>query len=144
MSDPAQEANNALNGIFSGGWPRWWAWVDGRRDYVLGFNQDHKGSNAPESIPPGFNPNGVKDRGPFQHRNPKGEQHVGTPSHLDHGLLAAEAVGFRYVASDGHRYDVPDILILLLETVIQSRTPEQMEQLRTSASERRSKPWDQR
>jgi hypothetical protein len=148
MSDPAQAANDDLNGVFDSGWPRWWCWVDGRRDYVLGYNQNHVGHNAPESIPgygqPGaFNPNDGKDRGPFTNTNPKGEKHVGTVSHLDHGILAAEATGFRYVASDGHRYDLPDIMILLLESLIQSMGPDGMEKLRAAAAERRTLPWDQ-
>jgi hypothetical protein len=149
MTDPATSANNDLAGVFdTNGWPRWWAYVDGRHDYVLGYLQNHTGHYPPESIPnygqPGaFNPTGNKDKGPYNNVNPKGEAHVGTTDHLAHGTIAAEAVGFRYPASDGHRYDVPDILILLLEDLIQRQGPDGMSKLRTAASTVRPLPWDQ-
>ncbi len=148
MTDPAVQANQDLDGALPNGYPRWWVFVDGRQDYVLGYLQGHTGHYAPESIPgygqPGaYNPNGNKDKGPYNSLNPKGESHVGTPNHLDHGVIAAEAVGFRYVASDGCRYDLPDILIMLFESLIQAEGPEGMAKLRGIAATRRTLPWDQ-
>lgn len=149
MTDPAQAANNDLNGVLDDtGFPRWWSWVDGRMDYILNWNQRHRGHNAPESIPgwgdpKAFNPNAGPDRGPYSHVDPKGGVHVGTPSHLDHGVLAAEAVGWRYVASDGHRYDLADAIILLLEDMIERQNPVGMAAMRARASQVRALPWDQ-
>jgi hypothetical protein len=150
MTDPATSANNDLAGVFdSNGYPRWWAYVEGRHDYTLRYLQDHTGHYPPESIPdygqPGaFNPNGNKDRGPYNNVNPKGEPHDGTTDHTAHGVIAAEATGFRYVASDNCRYDLPDIMILLLESLIQGLGPEGMAKLKASASSPpRPLPWDQ-
>ncbi|HZA08561.1 hypothetical protein [Mycobacterium sp.] len=130
MPGPDVAANNALDGVFENGQPRPWAWVDVRNDYTLGHNQLHR------------NERGEQDRGPWRHTMPDGTQHPGTPSHLDHGVGAAEAVAFRYVGSDGVRVDLPDILILLYEDLLERRGPNGMANLRQLASELRELPWN--
>lgn len=141
MAAPDQEANNVINGVLENGYPRWWSWVDARADYILGYNQDHVAQNHPGSDCP---INGQKDRGPWNTTQPDGTVHKGTPSNVNHAVAAAESTGFRYVASDNHRYDMPDILILLLEDMIQRNGKEGMEKLRDTASKKRNLPWDVR
>jgi hypothetical protein len=130
MPGPDVLANNALDGVLENGQPRPWAWADLRNDYTLGHNQNHRDAK------------GAKDRGPWHRTINDGSERPGSPSHLDHGIGAAEATAFRYVGSDGVRVDLPDILILLYEDMLQRQGKQGMTKLRRLASQKRELPWD--
>jgi hypothetical protein len=115
-----QDVLNGLNGLQADGTPRPWAWVRGRARTVL---TDLMGAN----------------RKPFCRTLANGTQVAATPSQLDHDVLTAEQVGWRYIDSNGTVWDFKDFMIVLIEKVVAETDAATLARYRQAASVLR--PW---
>jgi hypothetical protein len=99
-----QDLNGTTNGV-----PNWWDYVLGRDDQVAQqlVNDPRRGpwnnASAPAQL---ATPNGTIDG------------NLGTFNHLDHSVLSAEAVSWRYWDSLGNHVDLPTILMVFAEWLI--------------------------
>jgi hypothetical protein len=117
-----QDVLNGLNGIQADGSPRPWAWVRGRARTVLG---DLMGAN----------------RKPFSRVLANGTPVAATPSQLDHDVVTAEQVAWRYIDSKGTVWDFKDFMIVLIEKMVAETDPAELEKYRQAAATLR--PWPQ-
>ncbi|MCX2931188.1 hypothetical protein ORI20_12935 [Mycobacterium sp. CVI_P3] len=117
-----QDVYNGINGVQSDGTPRPWAWVRGRARTVLG---DLMGAN----------------RKPFSRVLPNGSPVAATTSQLDHDVLTAEQVGWRYIDSTGTVWDLKDFVIVLIEKMVAETDADKLAKYRQAASTLR--PWPQ-
>lgn len=88
-----QDVSNDIQGIEQNGQPRAWAWVRARARTVVGD---------------------VVRKPPFT-RTIGTTQVASTTSQLDHSILAAEQLGWRYVDQFGVVWDQKDFQIVLIE-----------------------------
>lgn len=112
-----QDVDDAINGVANGTY-RPWAWVRGRARAVVGD---------------------VVKKTPFTKDLGNGVHVASTTSNLDHGVLSAEQLGWRYIDQFGVVWDLKDFMIVLIEQLNGSLGKDGVAALRTTGSQLR--PW---
>lgn len=126
-----QDVMNHEEGVSGDGTPQWFDVVQGRADQVANFLIAN-GLKGPWNEPL---PNGMTSiPGPDGQPIPPG----GTWDMVAHGVLAAEALSWRYVDSTGRRVDLPFIMMVLWEWLRSTVPASTMEQLIAAATTARS------
>jgi len=117
MATPDVDVENTLLGVNDDGSFRPWAWVHVRARTVFG----NLAKNAPFF------------------RNINGKPVASTPAFADHIIGTSEQTSWRYIASDGHVYDMKDFMLLLIENFLETAGPTKVAELQAKASQLR--PW---
>jgi hypothetical protein len=113
-----QDVSNDIQGIEPNGQPRAWAWVRGRARKVVGD---------------------VVKKPPFT-RTLGSTQVAATTSQLDHSILAAEQLAWRYIDQFGVVWDLGDFMIVLIEQLNNSQGQAGVAALRATGSKLRQWP----
>lgn len=111
------DVDDGINGVVNGA-PRPWAWVRGRARKVVGD---------------------VVKKTPFTRDVGNGQQVAATTSNLDHGILTAEQVAWRYVDQFGVVWDLGDFMLVLIEQLNDTLGQAGVAKLRATSGTLR--PW---